>query len=1582
MSDPLSISAGVAGLVSLAIGLSQVNYDYIKAVKGFSKAWSSYVRELSALTSILVQAQQAIEVGGVGHLLVARTPDIPNAIINECRIELESLKQKLSKTGIKKSIEALKWPFTESETQKTVEMLHRFNSAFSLALSVDNLYLKELLDWFRPESDPQSLESVSEQLCESTGLYFLNNELYHNWRDKTVNVLWAYGQPGAGKTILSAAVMGNLGTTVPTDSLILYHFFSTERGKESWHDVLRHLIVQTLEQSKTKPQLAFDPPKKRHSKTKVLPKELADVLVDISKTSPRTYIVLDGLDECRHLAELIKLLLRLKDAPAKVLTTSRDLPDIRKHFAEFANLEVKVSRSDIDHYVAWRLQEGSEIEYGDFGDALKKEIASEIEQHVDGSCTTIKKIRNILKSFPADHEEAYQKTLNRILDQGPGRKELAAKALTWICHVQRPVKMTELQHALAIEKDAQNVDVEDIESPKTILSVCLGLIVISRTDQTVNMIHSTARTFVRSNREKLDPEPELTITQACLTYMVFPELASGPCKSIEEFRTRLSRLPFLDYSARFYGSHAREVEKPSFSQLEAFLEDDNFRESSWQVVQFVFDMDHQLAQAALSMIPNKASAIHVAAYWGFPSLLAAFIAKEPAVKDPQDLLVNKPDSHSWTPLHWAASNGHAGLVQTLLDSRAVIDAEDMSGWTPLFWAVVRGCSEVVSILLNRGADCFHVDGEGMTALHWAISTAQGAIMQQLLAHGERKSVLTPTTRIAHLKTPKQFTVSEAKSVVRSHKAFKGLLDVAAEASDLDTIGALLESRARTLELAGRSKYGYPRTDNNGFMTADPLIRTLWRAWGKGEVFWPREQRHSPLHAFRKRLLEQAIIRELLPIVNLLIELAREHDLNRDILSKEGKHYIHAAACCKDPAILMALIDKGIDVNVKTSHGSTPLHYACIEGSCETIKALLACERLEFAGGESFEESPLESFLTHERSRILRTATDPQGALEVCQAFFSKGLSPKSRDKEGNTLLHLAVATWNPAIIKLLVNSGVDMNARNKYNETPLHRLASSGPPKLGSWQAKSSGEASVVPKPFIDETIQMVLDLSEPENLALAAASYFKFYGESTPLARAINSKSWILADSLHERKARFHTNSIEIARGMLLGAARSRNLKFLLLVAENSTNLNPDGKSSDGNYSALADLIRDFKTASSPVKNSNSEAETPAVIVYTTPREVDPESDDSPETFFSILKAVIRAGADVRKKDYWKVDPLQHAIKARGPPEIVRILLDAGADLSHSNSKGRNTLQVAIAEGATAATISTLLQAGAEPYSQTDNGLDCFQLALINGFEENLSLLLEYIHTHPDCPDSHWLHNRPDEVTGEDTATFFLRALQTASAINTPDQFGHTLLFHAADEGNTKLAQELLEYGVDINASDKWNWAPIHAAVKSRKAETVELLLKSGAKIDQGLKSTHPYIRNERTLACSMNILHVAIYDMHGRSECVVPAIVRLLLEYGANPNEDYVNTESSENTRTSTLKLLFPLVLMYPMTQDILISQETIEAAQYLVDGGADASGVMDDMEIKHVAAFDGYESLWNSLRGGITPRKESNREGLSGQ
>lgn len=55
IADPLSVADFVAGLVSLAIQLSQLSFQYVSSVTGSSKGWSSYIQELSTLTSVLLK---------------------------------------------------------------------------------------------------------------------------------------------------------------------------------------------------------------------------------------------------------------------------------------------------------------------------------------------------------------------------------------------------------------------------------------------------------------------------------------------------------------------------------------------------------------------------------------------------------------------------------------------------------------------------------------------------------------------------------------------------------------------------------------------------------------------------------------------------------------------------------------------------------------------------------------------------------------------------------------------------------------------------------------------------------------------------------------------------------------------------------------------------------------------------------------------------------------------------------------------------------------------------------------------------------------------------------------------------------------------------------------------------------------------------------------------------------------------------------------------------------------------------------------------------------------------------------------
>lgn len=63
--------------------------------------------------------------------------------------------------------------------------------------------------------------------------------------------------------------------------------------------------------------------------------------------------------------------------------------------------------------------------------------------------------------------------------------------------------------------------------------------------------------------------------------------------------------------------------------------------------------------------------------------------------------VNKP---GWTPLHYAATGGHAAVIGLLLDENAYIDAASPNGSTPLMMAARYGNDESVRTLLLAGAD--------------------------------------------------------------------------------------------------------------------------------------------------------------------------------------------------------------------------------------------------------------------------------------------------------------------------------------------------------------------------------------------------------------------------------------------------------------------------------------------------------------------------------------------------------------------------------------------------------------------------------------------------------------------------------------------------------------------------------------------------------------------------------------------------------------------------------------------------------------------------------------------------------------
>ena len=96
----------------------------------------------------------------------------------------------------------------------------------------------------------------------------------------------------------------------------------------------------------------------------------------------------------------------------------------------------------------------------------------------------------------------------------------------------------------------------------------------------------------------------------------------------------------------------------------------------------------------------------------------------------RDADINHP---GWTSLHYAATGGHASIIQLLLDESAYIDAESPNGTTPLMMAARYGNEKAVRLLLSEGADLNLKNQLGFTALDFAVQGSRPDAIKLLQA---------------------------------------------------------------------------------------------------------------------------------------------------------------------------------------------------------------------------------------------------------------------------------------------------------------------------------------------------------------------------------------------------------------------------------------------------------------------------------------------------------------------------------------------------------------------------------------------------------------------------------------------------------------------------------------------------------------------------------------------------------------------------------------------------------------------------------------------------------------------------------
>ena len=490
---------------------------------------------------------------------------------------------------------------------------------------------------------------------------------------------------------------------------------------------------------------------------------------------------------------------------------------------------------------------------------------------------TIAERQKALETLPTDLDNSFKGIITRIQSR---RTDLGMRVLMWLHFARRPLKLIELQHALAVEKGDPELNIRNIPSPEVLLNHCFGLVLIDKDISTVRFTHFTVEEYFRQNDGKEFPNGCSYIAETCLTYLNFGGLRQH-CIDDDILTEKSTTYPFLNYAARYWGTYVKQQCSDSLIQLAGTVLEHETNRPPCAIQAFYCQTRWIFAK--------KFSGVHVTAYFGLTENMAKFSE------------VDLKDETGQTPLMWAAQAGHEAVVQLLVEKDSIdINAKNKDGMTPFMLAASNGHEAVVRLLVEKdGVDINAKDNEGMTSLMWAASNGYEAVVRLLI---ERDGV--------------DINAKDNIGVTPLMRAARGGCEA--------VVRLLIE----------RDGVDINAKDNQG---RTPLI---WVAWG-GYVAVVRllvEKDGVDVDAKdnngRTPLLWAAQEgREA--VVRLLIETG----VDVDAKDNNGRTPLMWAAQEGHEAVVRLLIETGVDIDDKDNNGRTPLMWAA-KGGCEAVVRLL------------------------------------------------------------------------------------------------------------------------------------------------------------------------------------------------------------------------------------------------------------------------------------------------------------------------------------------------------------------------------------------------------------------------------------------------------------------------------------------------------------------------------------------------------------------------------------------------------------------------------------------------------------------
>jgi Ankyrin repeats (3 copies) len=276
--------------------------------------------------------------------------------------------------------------------------------------------------------------------------------------------------------------------------------------------------------------------------------------------------------------------------------------------------------------------------------------------------------------------KAYDDTVDRIMNQEQGTRDLAKKVLFWIVYVKRPLNTEELRHALAVEPGTCRLDKTNLCPVSDMVSSCAGLVTVD--SNIIRLVHYTTQEYFQDRGLKSfkDLQRDIIAT-SCLTYLSYDAFADGYLTRTD-LESCLQENAFFEYAAQNWAHHIQDTQQNIGDLALKFLMDDGKVSAS--------------SQALFPYPRPRFCGMHLGAYFGLNDNIMVRLLEE---KDP-----DSRDSLGRTPLSYATENGNARLVELLLSYNVDINSKCDRGRTPLSQAIEGGSAAVVQISLAKGVE--------------------------------------------------------------------------------------------------------------------------------------------------------------------------------------------------------------------------------------------------------------------------------------------------------------------------------------------------------------------------------------------------------------------------------------------------------------------------------------------------------------------------------------------------------------------------------------------------------------------------------------------------------------------------------------------------------------------------------------------------------------------------------------------------------------------------------------------------------------------------------------------------------------